>query len=457
MGGSGTGGSTGGGTTMEPTGGTGGTGSTGTTGSDTTSKGGTGTQQYLTLDSDYLFDQNELYTYELLLSEENLKFINDDPAAEEYVDGSIVFQGDTLHNVGIRYKGSIGAFVGCVSGSDWTNPSGRKTCTKLSMKVKINYEGRQEKFYGLKKLQFHSMKNDESQMRERLGYSLFREMGVAAPRVVHAKLLINGEYNGLFALVEQVDGRFAKQNWDDSEGNIYKEVWPLHMDGHPLTEQKYIAALETNEETADVSLMMEFGTALQEAETDDEIKNVIEKYMNVTEALSYSVVDRMIRHDDGPFHWYCDQTCTNHNYFWYEEPGNEQFHLIAWDLDNAFENILGNANPVTPIADKWGETRNNCEPFPSGFFFLEQWSAACDKLTGGWASYETEYEDIKKEFKEGPFTPAAINEKMTAWSEQIEAATQEAAQLYDDAISLNTWDRAMDRLLQGIAFQRENG
>lgn len=129
--------------------------------------------QYLEFDSDYLFDQDALYTYELIIPEENLAFLNNDPAAEEFVSGSIVFQGDTLSPVGIRYKGSIGAFVGCTSGLDWTNPSGSKTCTKLSMKIKTNWEGREDKFYGLNKLQFHSMNLDDSQMRERLGYDLF--------------------------------------------------------------------------------------------------------------------------------------------------------------------------------------------------------------------------------------------------------------------------------------------
>ena len=129
--------------------------------------------QYLEFDSDYLFDQDALYTYELIIPEENLAFLNNDPAAEEFVSGSIVFQGDTLSPVGIRYKGSIGAFVGCTSGLGWTNPSGSKTCTKLSMKIKTNWEGREDKFYGLNKLQFHSMNLDDSQMRERLGYDLF--------------------------------------------------------------------------------------------------------------------------------------------------------------------------------------------------------------------------------------------------------------------------------------------
>jgi len=414
-------------------------------------------KKYLTLGSEYLFDQEALYTYELLIPEEQLAFLNNDPAAEEYVSGALVFQGDTISPVGIRYKGSIGAFVGCVSGSDWTNPSGRKTCTKLSMKVKINWEGREEKFYGLKKLQFHSMKNDVSQMRERLGYSLFNEMGVIAPRAVHARLLINGEYNGLFVLVEQIDGRFAKHNWDDSEGNIYKEVWPLHMDGYPLSEAEYIAALETNEEQAEVDFMRAFGTALETAVSNAEIQAVIRQYMLVEEAIAYSVVDRMIRHDDGPFHWYCEQTCTNHNYYWYEEPQKKKMHLIPWDLDNAFENILRNANPVTPIADEWGETRNNCEPFISGFLFLRQWSAACDKLTKGWVSFDTEYEETKATFKAGPFSQSAIDLKLSNWSQQIETATKEASQLHDDAISVGAWQSAMEKLQDGISHQRLNG
>ncbi|GIS57111.1 MAG: hypothetical protein CM1200mP1_10490 [Candidatus Neomarinimicrobiota bacterium] len=70
------------------------------------------------------------------------------------------------------------------------SPSGKKICTKLSMKVKIDWKGRKHKFYDLTKLQFHNQNNDPSQMHERLGYWFFRSMGVPAPRSVHAKLII---------------------------------------------------------------------------------------------------------------------------------------------------------------------------------------------------------------------------------------------------------------------------
>lgn len=402
--------------------------------------------QYLDLDSDYLFDQDKLHTFQLTISPDNMDKLDSDPAAEEYVPGALIFEGDTLSEVGVRYKGSIGAFVGCVSGANWGDPSGSKTCTKLSMKVKINWEGRTDKFYGLKKLQFHSMNNDPSQMRERLGYWMFREMGLPAPRCVHARLVINGEFVGLFALVEQIDGRFTRYNWDDGEGNLYKEVWPVSSDGSENSEAYFLEGLKTNEdENPSVSIIQEFGAKIAAAD-DATIQSVIEEHMDIREIISYCVVDRVIRHDDGPFHWYCNWgSCNNHNYYWYEEPGNQKMHLVAWDLDFAFENI-SNQNPVTHIPDEWDEQRNDCRPFRFGPFSLQQRSAACDPLMGGWAMYQDEYANLQQEFLAGPFSVAQTDALLSQWADQVSAATTEAYGLYDDAISSITWQNALSEL-----------
>ena len=101
-----------------------------------------GSENYLNFGSEYIFDQENLHTFDLILSEENLNLINRDPAAEEYVEGMLIFEKDTISPVGIRYKGSIGAFVGCLDGPNMFEPSGAKICTKLSMKIKINWKGR---------------------------------------------------------------------------------------------------------------------------------------------------------------------------------------------------------------------------------------------------------------------------------------------------------------------------
>lgn len=416
-----------------------------------------GDEKYLNTGSGYLFDQTSLHTFELKLSESSLSQLNNDPAAEQYVEGTLIFEGDTISPVGIRYKGSVGAFVNCVSGDNWANPSGYKTCTKLSMKVKINWEGREEKFYKQKKLQFHSQNLDPSQMHERLGYYLFREMGMAAPRSVHARLIVNDQYAGIFALTEQIDGRFVKHNYKDDDGNLYKEIWPLNFDGVPHKDWEYINALKTNEnENPSVAIIRDFGQNIADA-TFSEARNIVESQMNLEEILSYIAVDRSIRHDDGPFHWYCfGNECSSHNFYFYEEPNNKILHLIPWDLDNAFENIIFDVNPVTPIADKIGETSNNCKPFKYSAFGLEQWSASCDKLTSIWASYETELAEKRAELFEGPMSKTNTDELLDSWSNQIRGATIEASELYGDAISESEWESALTQLKNQLDHARNN-
>ena len=418
----------------------------------------TGNENYLNKKSDYIFDQNHLHTFELNLPVRNLEKLDNDPTAEKYVEGSLTFEGETLSPIGIRYKGSIGAFVGCVSGSDWSNPSGKKICTKLSMKVKVNWNDTDDKFYGLKKLQFHSQNLDNSQMRDRLGYHLFREMKVPAPRSVHARLLVNGTYVGVFALVEQIDGRFTRQNFEDGKGNLYKEIWPLKSDGNSYSSSEYLNSLETNEDENPSSEMIKsFAEEIKNA-PDDSLKSIVRRWMNIDEIMAYVAVDRTIRVDDGPFHWYCggssSRSCSPHNFYWYENLTERTMHLIPWDLDNAFENIVVDVNPVTPIADEWGEVSNNCEPFSYGRFSLRQKSAACDRLIYAWTLFEDEYEEMLTEFKRGAFAAENVNPLIDQWADQIRSATMEAAETHDDAISLSEWETAVQKIKADLDFAR---
>ena len=417
-----------------------------------------GDENYLSDNSDYIFDQDRLHTFELTIPTQNLAKIDANPAAEQYVEGQLTFDGETISPVGVRYKGSVGAFVGCLSGTDWQNPSGHKTCTKLSMKVKINWLNPDLTFYGLKKLQFHSMNFDDSQMHERLGYWLFREMGVQAPRSVHARLIINGQYSGLYALTEQIDGRFARHNFTDGTGNVYKEIWPVDMYGKVYPEWVYIDHLKTNEEgNPSASIIRSFAADIASTPRT-ELKPVIEKWMDVETIISFAVVDRCIRNDDGPFHWYCGGSghCSNHNYYWVEEPTESKLYLIPWDLDNAFENMIENVNPVTPIADDWGEITEGCEPFNYGEFRFLQRSAACDKLTAGWVLFDEEYQRLLTEFLDGPYSEVSVNQQLDIWKEQIYTASLEANQTHADALSMGSWLEGLGYLKSSIDHVREN-
>ncbi len=380
--------------------------STATTDSPETTQAPAAEPRYASGDSDHLFDQGELHTFEFTLSDEALAELDSDPAAEEYVEGSLTFEDETLDAVGIRYKGSIGAFLGCTDGGNPFAPSGTKTCTKLSMQVKINWEDSKDEFYGVRTVQLHSQNLDPSMMHERLGYWLFREMGVPAPRSTHARVIVNGEYIGLFALTEELDGRFARENFDDGTGNLYKEVWPFAVGGLPQSADALIAGLETNEdEDPNADIMTGFTNELAAASPGTEL-DVIEKWADVDLLLRTFVVDRAIRNDDGPLHWYCFGPCAPHNFYWYENPTDATVTLIPWDLDNAFDNLAGGGvtATVTQIADPFGAITNECQPFPFGALGLTQVSAACDPLVGSLATLNTDYDAIRGELLAGPLS-----------------------------------------------------
>lgn len=411
--------------------------------------------RYQVGDSSYIFDDDELRTYELNLAAADLVIIDADPAAEQYVEGTLSFEGETLP-VGIRYKGSIGAFVNCLSGTDVFNPSGSKTCVKLSMKIKINWTDTDDTFYGLKKLQFHSQNIDPTAMHERLGYWLFREMGVPAPRSVHARVVVNGELVGLFGLTEQIDGRFARENFADGTGNLYKEVWPVPSNDQPVAATTALGGLKTNEdEDPNVDLIVGFAADLAGA-ARAEVPEVLRRWIDVEQTLAYAVVDRAIANDDGVMHFYCSggERCGPHNFYWYEDPSTQLLHLIPWDLDNAFENIAGPTNPVTPIADGWGETTNNCDPFVPPGSIVAQRSAACDPIWGALATMETEFDEIQRAFLAGTFSAELVDDRLDVWSEQIAGAMAEAADAHPGAVSVAQWEQAVDRLRLDLEMVR---
>ena len=403
-------------------------------------------------EASYIYDQNELRTYELELGQADLDFLNADPAAEQYVPGALIFEGQRYEDVGVRYKGSVGAFRRCVGdgGGPIGMVSGPKTCPKLSMKVKFNFVDPEARFFGLKKLQFHAMNNDSSLMRERLGYWVFREMGAPAPRVVHARLMVNGKLEGLFALVEQVDGRFTRSRFTEGgEGNLYKEVWPMFEE-----EEPYLNALKTNEdEDPSVSTMVSFAGALAAAQ-GDELVDVLDRYLDREAILTYLAVDRAIEHWDGPTGFYCGLPpgqgsnpgpYGNHNYYWYEEAASARLWMIAWDLDLSMGSFrFGQTS--SPWYEPVAEEACQCSTSDG---FVARRPTACDKLFQGLAMLGDEFDARLAEVREGPMSPANANAVLDTWSAQISSAVEEQAQL-PEHLSVSAWQSSLSTLRSSV-------
>jgi hypothetical protein len=257
--------------------------------------------------------------------------------------------------------------------------------------------------------------------------------------------------------VEQVDEQFADQNFIDGGGNVYKEVWPTDSKAKAYNERFYLNHLRTNQTNEHEEVLMEeFGRDIEKSGLSD-MKSVISKWMDIDVLISYAVVDRAIRADDGPFHWYENNgRIYNHNYFWYEEPSINKLYLIPYDIDNAFENIKVINNTTTAIADDWGEVSSDCEPFEYAESGKKQRSAACDKLTGGWMSFYGEYEDVRSIFINDVFSEHKLNTLLEKWENQIRVATKEADLSHQDALNIFAWEAALLDLKESLEYARNN-
>ena len=406
-----------------------------------------------------LYDQGAVHTFDLVVDDDDLAVLDADPAAEEYVDGFLDFGGERYGPIGVRYKGSFGSFVGCVEDLDSPDrPRGAKTCTKLSLKLKFDGEYDID-FFGVDKVQLHSQNLDPTKMHERLGYAMFRSFGVPAPRSTHARVTMNGELLGLFALTEQIDRRFLDLRFDDTSGNLYKEAWPMVDDPSSRSGQFFVDRLRTNEDDPlPVDPIEDLGAAVRSAD-DGERLAAIDPFVDVDAWMRYLVVDRAIGHDDGPLRFDRNETsCGNKNFYLYQEPTANEISIIAWDLDVAFAPLTDDRSRtgqlVLEIADAWNESSNGCEPFAYGPAGLLQRSPVCDPLVAAFAEDPDRYDALRAEFLAGPYAEVSIEALLDNWSAQIEPFVAEAAGRQGDAIAVDDWRAEVEALRTDIASER---
>jgi spore coat protein H len=292
-------------------------------------------------DAQELFDYDHVPTFDFFLPEDAWEELRANAVDEQYVEAQACFEGRLIGTVGLRFKGYYGSLYNCF------DEQGEMICPRLSMKVKFSEYDREQRFYGLKRLNFHAYRYDDSRIKERLAYDLYRALDIVAPRAAWAVLRVNGELQGLYGMVEQVDGRFTADRWPDNpDGNLYKEIWPGVGDEGWIT-----SGLKTNEDVGDVSAFLTFSEAIAAAD-EEELRDTLGSYTDLDYLARYVAVDDILPNYDGPFYYYWTDGVDvgNHNFYVYEE-APDRFTLIPWDLESTFWINPNHAPPhwtVTP-------------------------------------------------------------------------------------------------------------
>ncbi len=386
----------------------------------------------------FVFDESQIRTFRISLDPDDLAFLDENAQLEQYVPGTVEYEGETVNSIGVRYKGSVGTLQLCF------DDEGNRLCDKLSFKLKINEYVDGQKLRGLKRVLLHSMQADASKMHDAIAYKLFRDVGVAAPRTAYANVELNGELLGIFLVVEAIDGGFVKRNFpSDPDGNLYKEVWPEHS-----TPNRYLDKLKTNEDdNPSVDRIIRFAAAI-DATTDATFPAMLESWTQANWMTRFMAVDRLIDNWDGMTMWYCGSgnNCGNHNFYWYESAVSDTLWLIPWDMDNTFRE----PSPIrtTYGMPDWDITDADCTPIP--VFGIGGRPPSCDPFTRGiavtqWDGYVTESQALI----DGAFSAASLDARIS------ELQTLLASDLgADPDINVGQWISAVDRLRTDTATKR---
>lgn len=389
---------------------------------------------YAEADAAELFSEESLPTFELSLPPERWEYLQAHARDEQYEPAELRFRGELVGQVGLRFKGSIGTLTNCF------DADGNRTCRKLSMKLKFDEYDPEQRFFGLKRVNLHAMMRDASLVHEKLTYDLYRELGVAAPRSSWAIAQVNGVSLGLFSLVEEIDGRFTKDRWQDQgDGNLYKEAWPLST-----TPEDYADALETNEDTATHEAFAAFASELQAAPDPAARRQALEHWTDPGLLARYMAVDDAIANIDGVTAIYCspqDPTaCGNHNYFFYLTEDQTRFQLVPWDLDATLwpQTIYDNVPP-------WHVTPEDCDVrYPvSADATLK--APGCDALFSGLGHDLSDYDPALDMLLEGPFSPDTIS-----------AAIDRHAAFITDAVAAEPGGPTLERWQSELAMVKHN-
>ena len=346
-----------------------------------------GVEQQRSDPNNIVFDPDSIRTYQIELSPASLDTLRADPTAEQYVEGFVTIDGERFGPIGVRYKGFFGVLRFCF------DERGNQRCPKLAYKLKFNEYQPYLRFHGLKRLNFHPMGGDPSQMRESLSYEVFRAMGVPAPRSVHAWLELNGEPLGLFTLTENIDERFIADRFrDGGRGVLYKEVWPINPRAFGPFGGDVNAGIAAGPD--DPAGMLDLADALEAAsqgpDSDQAVLDAFLANQQDPDAIwRYLAVDRLADNWDGIAAWYCVPECANHNYFWYQDALSGDFTLIPWDVEHTWEF----PSPIRTnfgIPD-WDDVDQSCD-IRQVFFGINARAPHCDPLMGalarqGWEPY----------------------------------------------------------------------
>src|SRR5688572_21824961 len=272
------------------------------------------------LTPDDLFDQNTVQDILLTVNSSDWTALKEHYLENVYYVADLRWRGEVVRNVGIRSRGR-----------------GSRSEAKPGLRVDFNRYASGQQFLGLKSLVLDNLTQDPSMLKERVAMRLFTEMGIPAPRVVHARLFVNNAFAGLYTIVESIDKDFLARTLNENDGHLYefKHTDPYGFEYLGSELEKYAEFFEPKTHESDSMMALyrpirELAWTVSES-ADSMFVSSMSQYLDLRAFLTHAAVENFLADRDGLLgEW------GMNNFYLYRFEGKTVSRLLPWDKDSSF-------------------------------------------------------------------------------------------------------------------------
>lgn len=276
-----------------------------------------------------LFDRERVHTVDIRM--EDWDAFLETAAEEKYAPCTLVIDGETFPNVGLRVKGNNSRRL-----------TGQYGLKRYSLKAEFDHYNHGS-YYGLDKFSLDASFQDNSYLKTWITYDMMRYMQVPSPLCSYVWVTVNGDGWGLFLAVEEPEEAFARRNFGADHGQLYKpdyrslnaENADVHLRYNGDDPKDYDNIFRNAKFPVTAEDERRIIRALKILSTGEDLQSAV----NVDEVLRYFTVQVFVVNMDS----YLGK--TGHNYFLYEQDGI--LSILPWDYNLAFATYsLGMPDPV---------------------------------------------------------------------------------------------------------------
>ncbi len=317
-----------------------------------------------------LFSRTELQRVDLWLHSADWAKLRAEFQTNTYYPADFTWSGQTVNNVGIRSRGR-----------------GSRSSNKPGLRVDFDRYTTGGRFLGLKSLVLDNVTQDASGIHESVSMAFYERLGIPAPRELHTRLYVNGEYFGLYVIVESIDKEMLARVFgaigDDTQndGWLYEfkwaDNWFFSYLGADLREYMLRFEATTHESRSDEEKYRPIEALVRTVNNTplDRFAADVGAKLDIPKAIRFIAAQVFLGETDG----FLGGFGINNLYLYRLE--NSDVHVfIAWDADNTFyhpeyptnsginDNVLMRAVMAIPEyqALYWEEMRRNVQMAEEG-------------------------------------------------------------------------------------------